>query len=51
MDFRLQEELQALQEPDRYQIPEEIDVEGANEGEIEEQLEGKLSKRLRMACC
>lgn len=42
MEFRLQEELQALQEPDKYQISDELDVENSNEGEVEEALEGKL---------
>lgn len=43
MEFRLQEELQALQEPEKYQISEEIDVESAEDGEIEETLEGRSS--------
>ena len=41
MEFRLQEELQALQEPDRYQISDEIDVENTNTEEIEEILGGE----------
>lgn len=44
MEFRLQEELQALQEPEKYQIAEEIDVESADNEEIEETLEGEWSK-------
>ena len=41
MEFRLQEELQALQDPERYQIPDEVDVENANDGELEEVLESE----------
>ena len=40
MAFQLQDELQALQEPERYQIPDSNDIESMEEGDLDALLEG-----------
>ena len=39
-EFNLQDELQAMQEPDSYHIEEYHEIESMNDGEIQSLLEG-----------